>query len=49
METQSSQSTMVGGQFDLVIGLTKQTLYINIGKAYLKWAELELSIGRYGS
>ena len=46
METQSSQSTMVGGQFDLVIGLTKQT---HIEKAYLKWAELELSIGRYGS
>ena len=30
-----------GGQFERLIGLTKQTLYIDIGKTHLKWAELE--------
>ena len=40
MGIQSIQSTMVG-QLEQLIGLIKQTRYITIGKAHLKWAELE--------
>ena len=36
-----SKAPRWGGQFELLIGLTKQTLYITIGKAHLKLAELE--------
>ena len=32
---------MMGGQFEGLIWLTKQTIYITTGKAHSKWAELE--------
>ena len=31
----------MGGQFERLIGLIKQILFMAIGKAHLKWAELE--------
>ena len=36
-----SKAPWWGGQFERLIGLTKQTLYRTIGKAHLKWEELE--------
>ena len=36
-----SKAPWWGGQFERLIGLTKQTLYIAIGKAHLQWEELE--------
>ena len=36
-----SKAPWWGGQFEQLIGLTKQTIYITIGKAHLKWAEPE--------
>ena len=36
-----SKAQWWGGQFEQLICLTKQTLYITVGKAHLKWGELE--------
>ena len=36
-----SKAPWWGGQYERLIGLTKQTLHITIGKAHLKWVELE--------
>ena len=36
-----SRAPWLGGKFEWLIGLTKQALYITVGKAHLKWAELE--------
>ena len=36
-----SKAPWLGGQFERLIGLTKQTLYITIGKPYFRQAELE--------
>ena len=36
-----SKAPWWGGQFERLNGLIKQTLYIFVGKAHFKWAELE--------
>ena len=38
-----SKAPCWGGQFEWLIGLTKQTPYITIEKAHLRWAEQQTS------